>query len=75
MADDDQGSQHCTKEEVGYDPSYSEFNQRQQQSYGGDEQVSLNYGVGYAKGYLVTDRICLDPEATSCSDNYKMLDV
>lgn len=48
----------CTKELEGYDPSRSDFVHRQQQ-FGTDETISLNYGVGYAKGYLVTDRVCL----------------
>lgn len=56
--------QSCTKESVGYNPAYSEYVQRQQERFGdSDERVSLAYGVGFAQGFLVTDRICLDEEA------------
>ena len=65
----------CTKDPVGYDPYYSQYLRKISNSYGNSQEVSLNYGIGYARGYLVHDRICLDKAAQSCSNNYKMLDV
>ena len=59
----------CTMVDQGYDERMSEFTKTKK------EVVYLNYGQGYAEGFLIKDRICLDSEAQSCSNQYKMLDV